>query len=331
MRLALSSIFISFFYCATASSANENVAIALDKADKVSVLNHLETLSSDEFAGRKFSSEESLITQSYLINALKKLKVSAFKGNYRHSFEQISFFSHKNGANIIGYIPGSQFPQQYIVLTAHYDHLGSKQNKVFNGADDNASGTAALLHYAKVIEQNPLKHSVIILFTDGEEADLLGAKAFVNEQKDLLVDIKLNVNLDMIAGSVSTKRLRFISRDLAQVISPEKLQKLSHLQASLKANSTTTLTAGFRNMRSAGSNIFRTNWRMASDHGAFSKAGIPFIYFGVGAHKNYHSVRDDFNGINQALFLASIDVIFQQLIFLDTAIAETSISLSPCK
>ncbi len=92
------------------------------------------------------------------------------------------------------------------------------------------------------------------------------------------------------------------------------------LQSQL-SSSAARLTAGFKNFRGAGSSIKRTNWRMASDHGIFSRAGIPFIYFGVGSHKNYHTVNDNFENVNQALFLASIDTIFEQIVYLDNAMS----------
>ncbi len=62
---------------------------------------------------------------------------------------------------------------------------------------------------------------------------------------------------------------------------------------------------------------------MASDHGIFSKAGIPFIYFGVGTHKNYHRESDDYGNINQPFFVAATEAIFQQLIFLDNAMDDS--------
>ena len=286
------------------------------------VLEHLQVLSSDEFLDRKFASEGSLKSQSYLVATLTALNVAAYKNNYRHRFEKHSFFQSKQGTNIIAYIPGTHHVDEYIVLSAHYDHLGIKRNKVYNGADDNASGTAALLHYAKQLAKKPLKHGVILLFTDGEEVNLLGAKAFIEQQKNLLSKVKLNINIDMIAGNKRTKKLRFISRNLPQILSTDNLSELAKIQQHFKTNSSAHLTAGFRNRRGAGSSLSRTNWLMASDHGVFHKAGIPIIYFGVGTHKNYHSEFDDFDNINQNFYLTSIDIIFQQLIYIDTAMSK---------
>ncbi|PKG80769.1 peptidase M28 [Colwellia sp. 75C3] len=317
----ISILLITFFQLALVwGSTNPLPSSILSESDST-VLEHLQVLSSDEFLGRKFASKGSVKSQSYLVATLTDLNVAAFKKSYRHSFEKSGFFQSEQGTNIIAYIPGTDHVDEYIVLSAHYDHLGIKRNKVYNGADDNASGTAALLHYAKRLAKKPLKYSVILLFTDGEEVNLLGAKAFIEQQKNLLSKVKLNINLDMIAGSKRTKKLRFISRNLPQILSPDNLSELSKLQQEFKTNSCAHLTAGFRNRRSSGSSLTRTNWLMASDHGVFNKAGIPILYFGVGTHKNYHSELDDFDNINKIFYLAAIDIIFQQLIYIDTAMS----------
>lgn len=314
---------VSFFYASVGWGSVEQLQQIKLSENNSTLLKYLETLSSDEFSGRKFSSQASIQSQSYLISTLKTLAVPPFKNQYQHPFTQSSFFQTKQGTNIIAHIPGTHYSDQFIILSAHYDHLGIKGNRIYNGADDNASGVAALLHYAKLIKQKPLKHSVIVLFSDGEEVNLLGAKAFVTQQKSLLNKIRLNINLDMIAGSKKTKKLRFISKELNKILSIESLEGLNEQQIYFKNNSFAKLTSGFRNTRSSGSSLKRTNWLMASDHGIFSQAGIPFIYYGVGPHKNYHTENDNFEHINSRFFLAATDVIFQQLVFLDNAMVNT--------
>ncbi|PKI16275.1 peptidase M28 [Colwellia sp. 12G3] len=318
-------ILITILQLPLVSSASALLSSSIVNEDDLSVLEHLKILSSNEFLGRKFASQGSIKSQTYLVSTLCALKVQAFKNKYRHTFTQPGFFQTKQGTNIIAYIPGTQHVNKYIVLSAHYDHLGTKRNTVYNGADDNASGTSALLHYAKLLAKKPLKHSVILLFTDGEEVNLLGAKAFITQQKNILSNIKLNINLDMIAGSKRIKKLHFISRGLPQILSTQSLGELIKLQAHFKTNSSAHLKAGFSNRGGAGTSLKRTNWLMASDHGVFNKAAVPFIYFGVGTHKNYHSEFDDFVNINQNFYLAAIDIIFKQLIYIDTAMNKESI------
>lgn len=282
-------------------------------------LEYLDVLSSDLFSGRKFASEGNIKSQNYIVATLKSLAIPAFNHQYRHTFNQEGIFQSKQGTNIIAQIPGTQPNKGIILLSAHYDHLGRKGNQVFNGADDNASGVAALLYYAQRLTKKPLRHSVILLFTDGEEVGLLGAKAFVSQQKDLLKSIKLNINIDMIAGSKTTKKLRFISNNLEEILIETHLLQFKNYQYSLKNNASVQLTKGFKNIRDSRYRR-KTNWFMASDHGVFNKAGIPFIYFGVGTHKHYHSESDNFSNINTNFYLAASDSIFDQLTYLDKAI-----------
>ena len=322
MKIICSKVLLILITCFHITTAWGTTKLLTSKApieDKLTVLEHLATLSSDHFAGRKLSSQGSIRSQSYLVSILKQLEVTAFNNQYRHTFTRSGLSQTKWGTNIIGIVEGTHYLDEYIVLSAHYDHLGTKRSKVYNGADDNASGTSALLYYAQLLKESPLKHSVILLFTDGEEVALLGAKAFISQQKKILPKVKLNINLDMIAGSKRTKKLRFISKNLSRVLSTQRLTDFAKLQRHLKNNSIIHLTHGFRGTKTMGSRVKRNNWLMASDHGVFSKAGIPFIYFGVGTHKNYHTEFDNYGNINQTFYLAAVDAIFQQLIYVDKA------------
>jgi len=276
------------------------------------LIQHLKKLSSDDFLGRQFATKGSLKAQIYLVEKLKESHVLPFQGHYYHDFDyNKSLGKNKSGSNIIGFIKGSEFPESYIVLSAHFDHLGQKKHQVFNGADDNASGTAALLHFAQKLTHYSLRHSLIVLFTDGEEVNLLGAKAFVKEQEQLLDSIKLNINLDMIGGSKQTKKLRFISDNIESILTEEKRSMLKALQANLSLKQ----KKGFK--RNNKSTAMRTNWKEASDHSVFYHLDIPFIYFGVDTHRNYHTINDTFENINNAFFVNASEAIFKQIIYLD--------------
>ena len=78
----------------------------------------------------------------------------------------------------MGKITGTKYPDSYLVLSAHYDHLGIRRGNIYNGADDNASGTVALLALAQYFRENPPKHSIIFAFFDAEELGLKGADRF---------------------------------------------------------------------------------------------------------------------------------------------------------
>ena len=102
-------------------------------------------------------------------------------------------------SNIIAYIEGTETPDQKVVFTAHYDHLGGfGEGTFFPGANDNASGTAMLLALAKYYVENPPKHTVVLIAFGGEEAGLLGSRYFVENPTFTLKDIKWLINLDIL-------------------------------------------------------------------------------------------------------------------------------------
>jgi len=278
---------------------------------KPRLLEHLSFLSSDELAGRKIASEGNIKAQQYIIDQLKNFSISPLNKEYQHKFIIKKNFNNISGSNVIAMIPGISHEQSYILLSAHFDHIGVKRNKVYNGADDNASGTSALLSIAQQLIKSPLKHSVIFLFTDGEEVNLTGAKAFVKDHPTFIRGIKLNINLDMLAGSDQTTKLRYIWRGINGLMNESDVKRLQKLQNSLGVS----LKKGFK-ARTFGGNRNR-KWIMSSDHGVFHRAGIPFIYFGVGTHINYHQDTDTFKNANHDFFHIATNSIFQQLIFID--------------
>lgn len=279
------------------------------------LLLHVKTLASDDFSGREMATRGNVKAREYIIDTLKQLKVAPLNQDYSQ------FFNHKGaeGANVIAVIPGSEFAQQYIVLSAHFDHIGRQGRVIYNGADDNASGTAALLSIAEQVQKAPLRYSLILLFTDGEEIDLLGARAFIDSHQHLLDKIKFNINLDMIAGDHKTRRLRYISKGMDSLLDEGAFDKWSVLRNTGEVQLKKGFKSGSRNI-SRGRSVVnnRVRWRAASDHYVFYKAQIPFIYFGVGTHKNYHTGNDDFNGINQEFYLGATASICRQLYLLDS-------------
>lgn len=276
-----------------------------------SLLQHIYYLSSDNLQGRKVGTHGSKLTQDYLVAQLLKEKIKPFGKGYLAPFSIDGVFNAIQGNNVIGLVPGTKYPDKYIVLSAHFDHLGGQGSRIYNGADDNASGTSALLHYAKLLKQSPLRYSVILLFTDGEEANLKGANAFVHQNSNLLTKIILNINIDMIAGNKKTKRLHYISRDLETLLNDE--QVTAYLKQQQQAP--VKIKKGFKQR---GRTLYnKISWKTASDHGAFYQKKIPFIYFGVGTHCNYHKVSDIYDNINHQFFIKAVDAIYQQIIFLD--------------
>ena len=153
----------------TASDSSVDSSESTIGFSKDSLLHHIKVLSSDAFEGRRTGTEGSLKARNYITSKFKQLGVLPLSKTYDQSF---SFTSRDkknyNGINVLGYIKGVVNSEKYIVISAHYDHLGVKNNAIYNGADDDASGTSALFSFAEYFKNNPPKHSVILAAFDAE-------------------------------------------------------------------------------------------------------------------------------------------------------------------
>lgn len=308
MTLKVYFLTLIILLCSACSAQKPlNTQLAFDPNELV--LKHLLYLSSDRLQGRKIGTMGGKLSQDYIVNQLTKSNVKPLGAQYLAPFTITGLFKATQGKNVVGFIEGTEFPDKFIVISAHFDHIGGRGNSIYNGADDNASGTSALLFYANKLQQAPLRYSVILLFTDGEEVNLNGAKAFIAQNTTLLANIVLNINLDMIAGDATTKSLRYISRGLTELLGEQQALALQQQGYAVR------LKKGFR-QHSVGGNK-KVKWQVASDHGVFYRHKIPFIYYGVGCHKNYHQTSDTYENINSAFFIAAVDNIYHQILFID--------------
>jgi len=310
------AIFFVFIICAcsTTNSLNSREVLEHKTDNEKYLIQHFKALSADVFSGRKIATQGNIKAQNYIKSTLANAYVRPFNRYYLHPFTKKRVFSSISGTNVIGLVEGTTFKNDYIVLSAHFDHLGTKGSIIYNGADDNASGTAALLAFAKKIQVTPLKHSVILLFTDGEEAGLYGSKAFIEQQKNLLPHIKVNINLDMIAGAKQTNSLHYIEKRLNKILSVTAYNNFKYSTPSTNIK----IKRGFKQLGktnlASGSKI---NYISASDHGSFNRIKIPFVYYGVGTHINYHTKHDDFTHANLRLYVNAYKFIESKIIFLD--------------
>ena len=266
--------------------------------DSDSLLKHVEVLSSDEFEGRKTGTPGSEKTRNYIRKAYKDLGVLPLTDSYSQSFK----FSNYKAENIIGYIKGTQKPESYIVISAHHDHLGIHDNKIFNGADDDASGISALFAFAEYFKKYPPKHSVILAAFDAEELGLRGSKYFVDNTIVPFDSIKLNINLDMISRNDNNE---------LYVIGARFKDNLNQAVSSFKVKEGLTLKQGHDGKDSL------QNWTYSSDHGSFYRKGIPFLYFGVEDHEDYHMATDDYENIHPNFYQNAVYTIISVFKTLD--------------
>lgn len=275
------------------------------------LLAHLKKLTSKEFNGRKIGSKGHLLTQSYIIEHFANIeepknKQPIIKSNfYNQPFDYVKGFSQYSGRNL-GFIKyGSQFPNKYILISAHYDHLGRSGGKIYPGADDNASGTSVLLTLKPWLNQLVTNYSIILLATDAEEPGLYGAKAFLRASEFNLEDIILNINLDMIGYGINEKYLYVAGTKKTKDF--HKIIEISNVGLQVKFKPKEILTSdNFRNDT-------RIDLHKASDHYEFYKRGIPYLFITGGNHANYHTPNDTFANIKPN-FYTKVFTSIQQLI-----------------
>lgn len=256
--------------------------------DKTQLLKDLEILSSDEYAGRATGENEK--ARTYLVNQLKE--ITPAYSTLIDTFGFLDFMKKQHtGHNVVAKITGTKFPKHYIVLSAHYDHLGIRDGNIYNGADDNASGTAALLALVAHFKKNPPKHSILFAFFDAEELGLKGADRFVEDPPVERDQILLNINMDMISRNHD---------NTINICGLYDFPKLNQVLKKVIKQHELTITTMHEGPEYTGSD----NWTMSSDHGMFLKRGIPYLYFGVEDHPGYHQPTDDFAFINPDFFYA---------------------------
>ncbi len=281
--------------------------------DAKNLMRHMVFLSSDDLKGRKTLSEGNLEAIEYIKNEFISY---GLKSHYSDYLQRFSFRGYRkvyeDAANVIGYIPGRE-SEKIIVISAHFDHLGLGQpntegDSIYNGADDNASGTATILAIAEYFSNNPPKHSLMFAAFDAEELGLRGSKAFVKDFPFELERILVNVNLDMVGRN-----------DNGEIYASGTYQNpdlLGPLQTASR-DSYPNLLFG-HDQPSMG----KDDWTNASDHGSFVKEGIPHVYFGVEDHKDYHTQNDEIDGINPEFFVGSANLILKCILELDNFFLE---------
>ncbi len=195
----------------------------------------------------------------------------------------------KNSFNVMAFVEGSdpEFKDDYIIIGAHYDHLGiggqgslapDEYGSVHNGADDNASGTAGMLELAEYFSanRNKLRHSILFQAYGAEESGLIGSIHYVNNPLMPLENAIAMFNLDMIGRDTDTS---VVINGIADFPFWEEILDKANLSVGLEIDRT-KLSGG------------------RSDHASFRNKGIPSTFFFTGVHDDYHRPSDDWEKIN---------------------------------
>lgn len=317
--LALAFNVVSFAHTGELDSREANLSVYANALDD------LFHLSSEKMQGRKNNTLGSQVAQQYLTDRYAQIGITAFDDypDYKQKFSVKRAFTQLNGVNVIGYFPtqnGNHALSKYIVITAHYDHLGIEFGKMHYGADDNASGVAALLALAAFSSSLNLNSNVIFLATDAEEQGLHGARAALKDFPVDLSQIAFNLNLDMVAQVGKPAKIHMSGTRSA----PQFANLLQDVRLSLQ-DSNVKLMGEHRRQRKRDSMLRSTNYRRASDHAVFIDNDIPFLYLGVTEHRYYHTEHDRYETINEEHFLQVIDIAKQVLNKADKAINQVEV------
>jgi len=267
--------------------------------DPDQLLRDVQVLSADDMEGRKVDSPGSAKARTYILERFQQAGIKRFSTSYEQPFTfQFSKdkVTHK-GVNIVGVVPGLS-SERMIVLTAHYDHLGVRKGQIYNGADDNASGVAALFAIGSHFTKHPPKNSLIVTALDAEEESGAGGEELVkalDKQK-----IVMNVNLDMIG------------RDKNNILYAAGTHHYPQLKPYLeKVAAKSDVKLLFGHDKPDLKNV--EDWTKDSDHYAFHRRGIPFIYFGVEDYEHHHKSTDDFENMTHDFYVRAVQTIILAL------------------
>jgi len=283
ISLTVSVAFLSASVVNARAADASAVTAALERINSDDLLAHVNVLASDTLEGREAGSRGGKAAGVYIVEQLKKHGAAP-------AGEDGSFFQpFGNGyRNILVAFPGSDetLKDEYIVVGAHYDHVGygNRTNslgpigRIHNGADDNASGTAGLLEVIDAftsLAERP-KRSVLFVFWDAEEKGLLGSEHWIRHPTVPLENVSLSVNTDMIG------RMRGQNVEIYGIRTAAGLRRLVSEQ-----NTNPDLKLVF-------------NWTQErnSDHFPFYGRRIPYVMLHTRKHADYHRPSDDIDKLN---------------------------------
>ena len=264
----------------------------------------LRILASDEMAGRLVGTPGNARARDYITDRYEEIGLQPVGGAYVHPFDFTRPTDFRDpgsapvqmrGVNLVGMVEGSGGGDGVIVVTAHFDHLGpGEAGEIFNGADDNASGVAALLAAADALSQQAPENDVMFVAFDAEEGGLNGARAFMENPPIEARRIAFNLNLDMVGYSPDG--------DL-WAVGTYHYPVLEPIVARIAEDAAVELKMGFD--RPTGNR--RNDWTLLSDHAPFHLAGVPFLYLGVEDQEHYHQASDEFEIIPLDFFLGAVE------------------------
>lgn len=290
--------------CSGAMPAAPTRPLAPAQVDSARMMHVAAALAHDSMQGRRVGSEGGAAARRLLLRELEARGVQPLVPGYTQPFTFAARGDTLAGVNLLGVIRGTDSPDRYIVVTAHYDHVGVREGAIFNGADDNASGSAAVLELASWFREHPPRHSLVIALLDAEEVGLRGARAFLEERVVPLDAIALNVNLDMVGRN-----------DRSELWAVETQRHPGLRPFVQQAAAGRSIRVRFGHEGEDGLD----DWTTASDHGPFHQRGIRFLYFGVEDHADYHRPTDDAERLQPGFMAEAVRTIIDAVARIDAS------------
>ena len=273
---------------------------------------HLYKFASAEFQGRKVGSPGQKLASNYLKDFYISQNIPSpiSKTDYFQDISKQELDNKYNGSeNVVAFIQGSEKPNEILIVSAHLDHEGMDEDgNIYYGADDDGSGTVALLEMAQAFnlaknEGYGPKRSVLFLHLTAEEDGLHGSRYYVNNPIFPLENTISNLNIDMI-GRVD--KAHTDNPNYVYVIGADRLSTELHY-ISEKMNSTFfNLDLDYRYNDENDHN----RYYFRSDHYNFATKNIPVIFYFNGEHEDYHKITDTPDKINYPLLETRTRLIF---------------------
>lgn len=293
------------------TSTVETYAATITSAD---LKKHLYIYAGDEMRGRMTGSDGQKMAAEYLRNFYMDHNIPApIEANNYYQNIPASYFKRmtepNSSENVVAFIKGSEKPDEIIVLSAHLDHVGvDKDGNVFNGADDDGSGTVSMLEMAEAFQQavedgNGPKRSILFLHVTGEEIGLYGSRYYTENPIFPLENTVVNLNTDMV-GRIDPDKAD--NPNYVYLIGSDKLSQELHDVSENVAKKYSTLELDYKYNDENDPNRFYYR----SDHYNFAKNNIPVIFYFNGTHADYHKISDTPDKIEYDLMAERAKLIF---------------------
>jgi len=320
MKIILTLISFSFIFGIISSQNQFSKTIS-----KQEITDHLYYLASDELVGRDTGSPGQKKAAKYIANEYKSYGLMPVNGNSEYPYYQkFTYASYPETENVIAYIPADIKDAGWIILTAHYDHIGKSGDKIYNGADDNASGTTALMEIAEALskaKKNGIKLNKNVMFIafSAEEKDLIGAKHFVKSSIADTIEMELNVNMDMIGKSIKYGLIESFKDAENPGFKEDTSFREDYVYLFRKGKNTRKFTKYSRKsgrsrkffIDTHPGGILKLIYKSSSDHKPFFDEGVPIMVYFTGLHPDCHTERDTPDKIDYENLTIITQIIFE--------------------